>query len=71
MSRLLETGATESSSGTLSHSQLDDDLQKTEVKSVKILENVVSALTKLWTVNNHVTVSILGKLPDEGKSWHL
>ncbi|CAA6673888.1 unnamed protein product [Spirodela intermedia] len=51
---LLETGATESSCGVLSQSQLEDCVQKTQ-----------AGTSKLWNVNNQLTISLLGKQQDE------
>ncbi|CAA6671817.1 unnamed protein product [Spirodela intermedia] len=65
LSRLLETGATESSCGVLSQSQLEDCVQKTQAGTSKVLENIISALNKLWNVNNQLTISLLGKQQDE------
>ncbi|XP_078428745.1 histone mono-ubiquitination 1 isoform X2 [Wolffia australiana] len=66
LSRLLETGANESSCASPSQSQLEDSVHKTQQVPSEILENIVAALNNLWTMNNQVTTALLGKQPDEG-----
>uniref|UniRef100_A0A1D1YAN6 E3 ubiquitin protein ligase n=1 Tax=Anthurium amnicola TaxID=1678845 RepID=A0A1D1YAN6_9ARAE len=63
--RLLETGATESSSGNISHIQIEDRTHETQATTNKILVNIMSAINKLWNVNNRLTNSLLGNLPED------
>ncbi|XP_020263508.1 E3 ubiquitin-protein ligase BRE1-like 1 [Asparagus officinalis] len=52
MSRLMETGATESCCDVLSPRQLEADVRTSQLASRNILQNIMTSVNRLWHVNN-------------------
>ncbi|KAK3195140.1 hypothetical protein Dsin_026450 [Dipteronia sinensis] len=66
LSRLMETGATESSSADDCPNRMEDDRETASVKSKNILCNIVAAIDNLWQVKDGLHASALMKLPEDG-----
>ncbi|KAK9273023.1 hypothetical protein L1049_017830 [Liquidambar formosana] len=65
LSRLIETGATESSSMSCPN-QMEEDGQTACEKTKNILGNIVSAIDDLWYFKDGLYAAILKALPEEG-----
>ncbi|XAR54169.1 hypothetical protein NMG60_11029190 [Bertholletia excelsa] len=66
LSRLVETGATESSSTCNPLIQKEEDTQLACEKSKVILHNIISAIDILWCLKDGMHTSVLKKLPEDG-----
>lgn len=67
MSRLLETGATESSSAINSVNHEDDFAHTAVEKSKNIVCNIVAAIDDLWYFKDGLQATILKALLEDGK----
>ncbi|KAL6981293.1 ubiquitin-like modifier hub1 [Sarracenia purpurea var. burkii] len=68
LSRLLETGATESSSAFNSVNQKEEDTKIDVEKSKNILRNVLAAIDDLWYLKDELQENVLKALPEDGSS---
>ncbi|XP_028119553.1 E3 ubiquitin-protein ligase BRE1-like 1 isoform X2 [Camellia sinensis] len=66
LGRLLETGATESSSVINSLNQNEEDTQIAVKKSKNILSNIVAAINELWYLKDGLQATVLKALPEDG-----
>ncbi|KAK2650704.1 hypothetical protein Ddye_018193 [Dipteronia dyeriana] len=66
LSRLMETGATESSSANDCPNRMEDDRETAFVKSKNILCNIVAAIDNLWHLKDGLNAAALMKLPEDG-----
>ena len=67
LSRLSETGATESCSAFNSLNQNEEDTQKAVERSKKILHNIVAAIDDLWYKTDGLQATVLKALQEDGK----
>ncbi|XP_059633890.1 E3 ubiquitin-protein ligase BRE1-like 1 [Cornus florida] len=65
LSRLLETGATDSSCTNNSVNQMEEDGQTTGEKTKNILCNVVAAIDELWYLKDGLYTAVLKSLPED------
>ncbi|XP_077235379.1 histone mono-ubiquitination 1 isoform X2 [Tasmannia lanceolata] len=65
LSRLLETGATESCSAKGSPNQLEDDIQSSSATTKNILQNIIASINDLWVVNDRLSDALLETLPED------
>ncbi|KAJ4727229.1 E3 ubiquitin protein ligase [Melia azedarach] len=68
LSRLMETGATESSSTNNCPNQMEEDRESASEKTKNILRNVVTAVDNLWHLKNGLYAAALKELPHDGSS---
>ncbi|PSS24116.1 E3 ubiquitin-protein ligase BRE1-like [Actinidia chinensis var. chinensis] len=66
LSRLSETGATESSSAFNSLNQNKEDTQKAIERSKNILRNIVTAIDDLWYKKDGLQATVLKAIPEDG-----
>ncbi|KAI4354748.1 hypothetical protein L6164_003591 [Bauhinia variegata] len=66
LSRLLQTGATESSSTFNCADQMGDHRASTTEKAKSIINNIVTAINNLWFVKDGLHATVLENLPDDG-----
>lgn len=72
LSRLMETGATESSSTNNCPNQMEEDRESASEKTKNILRNVVTAVDNLWHLKNGLYAAALKELPHDGKcKWKI
>ena len=67
LSRLSETGATESCSAFNSLNQNEEDTQKAIERSKNILHNIVAAIDDLWYKKDGLQATVLKALQEDGK----
>lgn len=67
LSRLEQTGATESSSTFSSVNQMEEQEQVTNEQAKSILQNVVTTINNLWCLKDGLHNAVLTKLPRDGK----
>ena len=67
LSRLSETGATESSSAFNSPNLNEEDTQKAIERSKNILRNIVAAIDDLWYKKDGLQGTVLKAIPEDGK----
>lgn len=67
LSRLLEKGATESSSATNSLKHEEEFAQTAVEKSKNTVCNIVAAIDDLWYLKDELQATILKALPEDGK----
>ncbi|XP_028798888.1 E3 ubiquitin-protein ligase BRE1-like 1 isoform X2 [Neltuma alba] len=66
LSRLEQTGATESSSSYSWSNQMEEQRQVTVEKAKSIMQNIVAAINKLWSLKDGLHAAVLIKLPGDG-----
>ncbi|KAI4356680.1 hypothetical protein L6164_000684 [Bauhinia variegata] len=66
LSRLLQTGATESSSTLICADQMEDQRETTIEKIKSILNNTVTAINNLWCQKDALHDTVLEYFPDDG-----
>ncbi|KAK4270506.1 hypothetical protein QN277_023535 [Acacia crassicarpa] len=67
LSRLEQTGATESSSSYSWANQMEEQRQVTVEKAKSIMQNIVAAINNLWCLKDGLHAAVLTKLPgDDG-----
>lgn len=71
LSRLLETGATESCSDELSSSEINEGIQTSQVTTRNILQNIFTCINYLWHVSDEVVSALCKTLPVDGKTHGL
>lgn len=71
LSRLMQTGATESSSTYRFANQMEEHNEITAEKAKSILKNIVTATNNLWCMKDGLHTALLKKLPGDGKLWVL
>lgn len=71
LSRLLETGATESSSAINSLNHEEEFAQTAADQSKSIVCNIVAAIDDLWYLKDGLQATILKALLEDGKLMHL
>lgn len=67
LSRLEQTGATESSSTYSWANRMEEERQVTIEKAKSILQNIVTAISNLWCLKDGLHTAVLTKLPGDGK----
>lgn len=67
LSRLLQTGATESSSTYNSANHMEEHREITSEKAKSILKNIVTTINNFWRVKDGLHTAVLKKLPGDGK----
>ncbi|XP_077236568.1 E3 ubiquitin-protein ligase BRE1-like 1 [Tasmannia lanceolata] len=65
LSRLLETGATDSCSDNMSPNQMEDDIKKSPATTKNFLQNILAAINDLRAVNDRLAVTLLETLPGD------
>ncbi|KAF8364884.1 hypothetical protein HHK36_033134 [Tetracentron sinense] len=68
LSRLLETGATESCSANDSPNYMEDNVQTSYTRTKNILRNIVAAINDLWYLKDGLSIALLETLPQDGPS---
>lgn len=68
LSRLTETGATESSSTYDLSNQMEVDREIACENIKKIVHNLVAAIDNLWNLKDGVRIALSKKLSEDGKS---
>ena len=71
LSRLMETGATESCSTNDSPDQMEEDRPTACGTTKNIYSNIVSAINDLWCLKNGLHAAVLEALPEGGKKLGL
>lgn len=67
LSRLLQTGATESSSAVNNVTQTEDEhKQMDDEKMMKILQNIVATVDDIWQMKDKLCAAVLKVLPEDG-----
>ncbi|XP_054781371.1 E3 ubiquitin-protein ligase BRE1-like 1 isoform X2 [Prosopis cineraria] len=66
LSRLEQTGATESSSTYSWASQMEEQRQVTVEKAKSVMQNIVAAVNNLWCLKDGLHAAVLTKLPGDG-----
>lgn len=70
LSRLLQTGATESSSAVNNVTQTEDEhKQMDDEKMMKILQNIVATVDDIWQMKDKLCAAVLKVLPEDGKKF--
>ncbi|KAA8550078.1 hypothetical protein F0562_001762 [Nyssa sinensis] len=69
LSRLLETGATESSSTDNSPNMMEKIGQTADEKTKGILGNIIAAIDDLWHLKDGLYAVVLKALPEDGPCW--
>lgn len=67
LSRLLQTGATESSSTYNFATQTEENRKITTEKAKSSLTNIVTAINNFWHLKDGLHTAVLKKLPGAGK----
>lgn len=73
LSRLLETGATESSTTNNDDdpNEMQEDRQTACEKTKNILRNIVVAIDDLWDLKDRLYAAVVKALPEDGKiEWY-
>ncbi|XP_061355965.1 E3 ubiquitin-protein ligase BRE1-like 1 [Gastrolobium bilobum] len=65
LSRLLQTGATESSSTCNFANQMEQHRENTTEKAKCVLKNIVTAINDFWCLKDALHTAVLKKLPDD------
>ena len=68
LSRLIETGATESSSMNDCPNQMEEERESASERTKNILLNIVVATDSLWHLKDGLLTAVLKELPEDGKS---
>lgn len=68
LSRLTETGATQSSSTYEFLNQMEVDREIAREKARKIVHNLVAAIDNLWDLKDGVHIALVKKLSEDGES---
>ena len=68
LSRLKETGATESSSMNDCPNQMEEERESASERTKNILLNIVAATDSLWHLKDGLLTAVLKELPEDGKS---
>lgn len=68
LSRLIETGATESSSTNDCSNQMEEERETVSERTKNILLNIVAAVDNLWYLKDGLLTAVLKELPEDGKS---
>uniref|UniRef100_A0A5B7BUQ2 E3 ubiquitin protein ligase n=1 Tax=Davidia involucrata TaxID=16924 RepID=A0A5B7BUQ2_DAVIN len=66
LSRLLETGATESSYTNNSLNEMEEDGPKAVEKTKNIFDNIVAAIGELWHLKDGLYAAVLKAFPEDG-----
>lgn len=67
LSRLLQTGATESSSTNHFANEMEEHREITTEKAKSILNNLVTTINNIWCLKDGLHTALLKKLPGDGK----
>lgn len=67
LSRLLETGASESSN-SVSSSQKEDDVGAMQFMAKKVLQNIIASFNDVCHVNEELAAAVLVALSEDGKT---
>lgn len=68
LSRLIETGATESSSMNDCPNQMEEERESASERTKNIFLNIVAATDSLWHLKDGLLTAVLKELPEDGKS---
>jgi len=68
LSRLMETGATESSSSNNCPDQMEVDIETAFEKNKNVVHNIVDTINGLWHLKDGLHAAVLKQLPEDGKS---
>ena len=68
LSRLMETGATESSSSNNCPDQMEVDIETAFEKNKNVVHNIVDTINGLWHLKDGLHSAVLKQLPEDGKS---
>ncbi|GMY23299.1 E3 ubiquitin-protein ligase BRE1-like 1 isoform X1 [Fagus crenata] len=69
LSRLIETGATESSSTNDCSNQMEEERETVSERTKNILLNIVAAVDNLWYLKDGLLTAVLKELPEDGSCW--
>lgn len=69
LSRLLETGATESCSDVLSSSQIDEGVRTSQATTRNVLQNILTSINYLWHASDQAISALCKTLPVDGKTY--
>ncbi|XP_065859224.1 E3 ubiquitin-protein ligase BRE1-like 1 [Euphorbia lathyris] len=68
LSRLVETGATETSSGNNCLNPMEEDKGDASEKTTKILGNIVTAIDDVWKLKDGIHAAVLKEISEDGSS---
>ncbi|CAK9188130.1 unnamed protein product, partial [Ilex paraguariensis] len=68
LSRLLETGATESTCTSNSLNQIEEERQEAGEKTKNLLHNIVAAIDDLWCLKDGLYTAVLKARPEDCKT---